>query len=475
MLHILTQSSQHCFMKKILIIEKELSVEKALTRLFDRHQYHTESCRTGTQAIEKLQRESFHVIISNTDLNDMDSRAFLAKAKILHPAIAILFIADQANIRTAIELVKAGACNYLPKPLYPDEILSVVDEKLSENGMQQSIPPEKHMVADPCNDFCISRESAAAQKLYQYIDIVAPTNYSVVIYGETGTGKEFTARLIHEKSKHAKGPFVAIDCGSLSRELAASELFGHEKGAFTGAVQAKEGAFELANGGTLFLDEISNLSYDIQAYLLRALQEKLIRRVGGVKEIPVKLRIIAASNKNLYDAVVEEHFREDLFHRLNEFALRVPPLRDREDDIATFANAFLQQANQQLNKGVKGFSDAVWDLFHTYSWPGNIRELKNAINHACLLTPDNQLVQRKSLPLEVMEATICRPRHNGSEGPAADDQEPDIAHDLKHAAQQAEYEKIAGVLREVRYNKTKAAALLNINRKTLYNKLRMLG
>jgi two-component system response regulator HydG len=314
-------------------------------------------------------------------------------------------------------------------------------------------------------------ESSGAQELFRQIKLVAPTDYSVIIFGETGTGKESVAHLIHHHSKRSAQPFVALDCGSLSKELAASELFGHEKGSFTGAINTKIGAFEQAHSGTLFLDEVSNLSYDIQVALLRVIQEKVIRRVGSLKEIPVDVRIIVASNEKLSESVQRGKFREDLFHRFNEFTIYIPPLRERQEDLPLFVTAFISQVEKELQKNCGKITSEVWACFQKYSWPGNIRELKNVIRRACLLTPEHQDITMSTLPLEMKEAfsQSYEEDHVGELVAIANE------NDLKTVALQAEYNKIINVLKEVKYNKTKAAQLLNIDRKTLYNKLRLLN
>jgi two-component system response regulator HydG len=306
------------------------------------------------------------------------------------------------------------------------------------------------------------------------VALVAPTNYSVIIYGESGCGKEAIAQQIHSKSKRAGKPFVAIDCGALSKELAGSELFGHEKGSFTGAINQKTGSFELANEGTIFLDEIANLSYDIQISLLRVVQERKMRRVGGTKDIELDVRIIIASNEKLWDAARTGKFREDLYHRFNEFSIDVPPLRERKPDILLFANHFLRQTNEELGKNVKGFSKDVSDILLNYVWYGNLRELKNVVKRATLLT-DTDLIEVKSLPFEITNFHKLQFETPGGkqEAVAAKSTEPvSFENKLKTANLDAEYEVILDALKQSNFNKSKAAKLLNIDRKTLYNKMK---
>lgn len=327
----------------------------------------------------------------------------------------------------------------------------------------------------------------AFRQILQQIELVGPTNYSVIIYGESGSGKEAIAQEIHKRSKRSHKPFVAIDCGALSKELAGSELFGHEKGAFTGALNQKTGSFELANGGTIFLDEIANLSYDIQVSLLRVVQERRMRRVGGTKDIDLDVRIIIASNEPLWEASKRGKFREDLFHRFNEFSMTIPPLRDRKGDIMTFARHFLNLTNEELNKKVKGFSPEVEEIFQKYVWYGNLRELKNVVKRATLLT-DGDYIEDRSLPFEIVNFnklsfdTLSEPAATVPVNPAPVSNNNQSAPSpgrtvldettLKAASIDAEYEMIIEALKQANFNKSKAAKLLNIDRKTLYNKMK---
>ncbi|MGI8892522.1 MAG: sigma-54 interaction domain-containing protein, partial [Bacteroidia bacterium] len=337
---------------------------------------------------------------------------------------------------------------------------------ISNNNKQPR--KEIHRKAENYNKYIIG-ESPQAKELYKQIDLVAPTNYSVIIYGESGTGKEAVAHTIHNRSPRKDHPFVAMDCGAISKELAGSELFGHEKGSFTGALSTKIGHFEMANGGTLFLDEVVNLGYEIQASLLRVVQERKLKRIGSTKEIDLDVRIIVATNENLSEAYRKGKFREDLYHRFNEFGIFIPPLRERKKDILIFANYFLEEANNELYKESKGFSDDVVETFKTYPWPGNLRELKNVIKRAALLA-DGQFIESKTLPVEISNhhKFSFGEEENGNGIKTQDPSKPN----LKNAALEAEHETIMTVLRQVNFNKTKAAQILNIDRKTLYNKMK---
>lgn len=474
-------------MKKILIIDDEVSVCSLLTRFLSKHGFETESSTTGAQALRMVKEQPFDMILCDYHLQDINGKDLFEKIQPILPNAIVIFITGYADVRVAVDLIKHGAYHYLSKPLYPDEILELINKAFHEGASapaKANIPSTqavetKSRVTHNVPEGYVTGQSAASEKLFNHVELVAPTDYSVIIYGETGTGKESLAQLIHQGSKRKNGPFIPIDCGSLSKELAASELFGHEKGAFTGALTAKAGAFELADGGTIFLDEIGNLSYDVQVYLLRALQEKVVRRVGSIKTQSVNVRIIVASNENLYDLVSKRVFREDLYHRLNEFTLIVPSLRERKDDLALFIDSFIKKAEVELDKKIAGISDQVWDRIYAYHWPGNVRELKNVIRRACLITPANKEITIKALPLELLDPMpfMQTSKHRVSaETPEGASTVEVTASDnevsLKGAANQAERKRIMEVLRQVQFNKTKAAALLNIDRKTLYNKLR---
>jgi two-component system response regulator HydG len=376
----------------------------------------------------------------------------------------------------AVEVIKYGAVDYITKPLYPEELLVLVKDTLlqpsptpnylkaeaHQNGLDRTQRTGERSEGNKWPDIYLVGKSSVSRKLHQSIALVAPTPMSVLITGETGTGKEFVAKRIHELSNRSHGPFVAIDCGALPKDIAGSEFFGHEQGAFTGAIKATDGKFKHADGGTLFLDEIGNLSYDIQVKLLRVLQERKFTRVGGNKDIFTDVRIITATNENLKNAVGEGIFREDLYYRLNEFALEIAPLRQRVDDMEIFANRFVEQANMLLDRAVTNLSSDVWEKFRSYSWPGNIRQLKNVLKRCVLLT-QGSTVEIDTLPHEII---IEAPENRAGF---------DNSFSLRDAAEEAERKKIVKVLMETGNNKTKAAKLLDIDRKTLYNKLKVYG
>jgi len=360
--------------KKILIIDDDLDMCRMLDRFFSRHNFDVTFTASGKKGIEELEKNHPDVVLCDFRLTDTDGKELLVKIKSMIPNLPVIIITGYSDIKTAVEVMKHGAFDYVTKPLLPEEILATINKAIDAATRQGDahtneqpdaplLPIYKRKVN---TSKYIFGDSEQFKQILEQMDLVAPTNYSVIISGESGSGKEAIAQEIHARSKRNNAPFIAIDCGVLSNELAASELFGHEKGSFTGAANQKIGSMELANGGTVFLDEISNLSYDIQASLLRVVQERKLRRVGGIKDIDLDIRIIVASNDRLADAAKKGRFREDLFYRFNEFSINVPPLRERKNDILTFAHFFLEQSNEELNKNVKGFLPEVENIFKAY-------------------------------------------------------------------------------------------------------------
>ena len=475
-------------MKKILIIDDEVNVALLLSKFLTRNGFDVTTASTGTSGMEFLKNGSFDLVLCDFRLEDTDGREMLKNIKTQYPKTGVIIITGYSDIKMAVELIKMGAYDYITKPLYPDEILNTINKAfethhaLVDDQETASTPTringKEKKQPIPNSEFVVGT-SKASKELLRQIELVAPTNYSVIILGESGTGKESAAKNIHLHSQRANMPFIAMDCGSLTKELAASEFFGHEKGSFTGALYTKIGHFEMANGGTLFLDEVGNLSYDIQAALLRTVQERKVKRIGSTKEIDLDVRIIIATNENLQDGILKGRFREDLYHRFNEFTIYMPALRELGGDIMLLAEHFMKMANQELGRNVTAFSPEVVECFMNYRWNGNIRELKNVVRRAALIT-EGDTIQMKALPLEisnyrspVFESTtyVTAPVITAPEPVAIKENR----HDLKNAAQEAEYDTILKVLREVNFNKTKAAEILNIDRKTLYNKMKAIN
>lgn len=488
-------------MQKILVIDDDRDMCLLLNRFLTKRGFEVVEIYNGKKALEYIASDKPDLILCDFRLEDMDGKQVLIKTRELHPFVPFIIITGYSDVKMAVEILKLGAYDYVTKPVFPDEILVTIKKAL-ETGGGDAVPAAQMNNADKTaqpirqtripssNEKYIFGKNPEMQNILKQIELVAPTNYSVIIYGESGSGKEAIAQKIHNQSARKKLPFIAIDCGALSRELAGSELFGHEKGAFTGALNQKIGSLELANGGTIFLDEIANLPYDIQVALLRVVQERKIRRVGGNKDIELDLRIIVASNEKLWDAARNGKFREDLYHRFNEFSINLPPLRERADDILLYARHFLSTTNQELGKNIQDFSPEVQQVFNSYPWYGNLRELKNVVKRAALLT-DTPQVCLQSLPFEIiyhnklnaeatppsmpmatsnmMAAPVAVPHETVPMAPVA----PQLNElSLKAVSIDAEYEMIVEALKQSNFNKTKAAKLLNIDRKTLYNKMK---
>jgi len=461
----------------ILVIDDDLDMCNLMMRFLKKKGFETDYALNGSKGIAKYKESGFDVVLCDFRLGDKEGHEVLKEIKTINPKALVIIITGYSDIKTAVEMIKAGAFDYITKPLVPDEVINVIQRALesisnkknefpSNENIQQDVKLKPSVVKG--NSEIFVGVDSLTKELYRQVELVAPNNYSIILYGESGTGKEVIARTIHSISSRKDKPFIAMDCGTLSKELAGSELFGHMKGSFTGAVNDKEGHFELANGGTLFLDEVANLSYEIQASLLRVIQERKIKRVGGNREMDVNVRIIVASNENLQEAYRKGRFREDLFHRFNEFSITVPPLRDRKDDIPLFAGFFLENANEELNKQIKGYDQEVMDVFLKYDWPGNLREFRNVVRRSALLT-NSEKISLHVLPQEITEAKLNADPVKPVLNVSSSSNKPVK---LKDTAAHAEYEAILQVLKQVNFNKSKAAEILNIDRKTLYNKIK---
>lgn len=460
-------------MPGILVIDDDRDICLVLSKFLVKNNYTVDVAHSGDEGLNQIRANAYDLILCDYKLPDVTGVELLQRIKVLNTTVAVIIITGYSDVKTAVETFRYGANDYITKPLYPDELLVTIKETIAKNRVKQNGYIEsvesngttkKVKSADNLSTASfivgVSKNSQAIQK---QVELIGPSDMSVIISGETGTGKEFVAQSIHKFSNRSSKPFVALDCGALPKELAGSELFGHIKGAFTGAIADKQGSFEVADGGTIFLDEIGNLSYENQIKLLRVIQERKIKRIGATKDISIDVRIIAATNENLAKAVKEGRLREDLYHRLNEFKIELLPLRERKDDILFFANYFLQKANEALTKSVKSFSAEAEKYLSTYYWHGNLRELNNVIRRAVLLTTGDA-VQPESLPSEIVQGiTIAATNEIMSEQVGL----------LKSIAWTAERQAIIDALEKVSYNKSKAAEVLNIDRKTLYNKLKL--
>ncbi|OJX39819.1 MAG: sigma-54-dependent Fis family transcriptional regulator [Flavobacteriia bacterium 40-80] len=442
---------------RILFIEDDTTFSMIMVSYLSRKGYdvqHVSSLKDFSTLKPSI--SAFDLILLDYRLPDGTADNFL-RTNPEFMMVPVIVITSFNDVRTAVQLMKLGVKDYVTKPINQEELLMLIDFHLKEKGRQLKTEQKNISVSDGKSVDFVRGVGEKANQLYKNVDIVAPTDMSVLITGESGTGKEHIARLIHDLSSRSKGPFVAIDCGALSKELAASELFGHVKGSFTGAAQDKKGCFEVADGGTLFLDEIGNLSYEVQIKLLRALQEKTIQPIGSSKNIKVNVRLITATNENLTSSVSEGDFREDIYHRINEFQIKMPSLRERKEDIPAFVEAFLQSANKELNKSVTKVHPFVTEKISSYSWPGNLRELKNTVKKMVLMASSD------TLTIEVLPEELLSFRPDS----AVFDSETD----LKAIQRDNERAKIIEALEKSNFNKSKAAKMLNIDRKTLYLKI----
>jgi len=438
-------------MSYILLVEDDRTFSKILETFLVKQGFNVEVKHDLKTGLQILRESKFDLILLDYRLPDGTGLDFLADCANRYPGLPTIMMTSFNDVRTAVKAMRSGVFEYIIKPLNPDELLMVIKEALNK---------EKQSDAPATKKAFIEGHSKVAAKLAEHVQLVAPTDMSVLIIGESGTGKEYVARSIHELSNRKDRPFMAIDCGTLSKDLAGSELFGHSKGAFTGALSDKKGAFETANGGTVFLDEIGNLGYDVQVKLLRMLQERKIQPVGSNKLIDVDIRLVSATNENLTASIANGGFREDIYHRINEFKIQVPALREREDDLELFVGHFIQLANTELGKSVQRVTNEVLQIFKNYDWPGNLRELKNVIKRMVLLSK-TAIANKDALPEEMIDSIEQKPKNETL--------------DLKAMQEAGEKEAITKVLQQTKYNKTKAAKLLNIDRKTLYYKIELYG
>lgn len=459
-------------MQHILIVEDDIAFGTMLQTWLRRKGFEVEKA-TSVGAAVKLLTETFgkevDLVLSDLRLPDHDGLRLLAWMHEHDINAPFIVMTNYAEVQNAVLAMKSGAADYIAKPVQPDILLQKIKDAMEQNAQQasstiqnsttQNAPTAHNSKLKTQNAKLtaprhIEGKSEASRQLYSYVELVAPTPMSVLILGASGTGKEYVAHRIHDLSARADRPFFALDCGAIPRDVAASEFFGHKKGAFTGADTDKRGAFEMANGGTLFLDEVGNLSYEVQVQLLRALQERRIRPVGGTQEIPIDIRLVCATNENLEEAVGEGRFREDLYHRINEFTIYMPKLSERGSDLFLFADLFIRHANEELNRTVEGFDSDAAELLASHSWPGNLRELNNVVKRAVLLTRGNKITTA-----ELTQAM----------GQIRTDNVLQL-HD-----EDTERQRIITALQQTNGNKAKAARLLGVDRKTIYNKIEKLG
>ena len=456
-------------MRHILIVEDDIAFGTMLQTWLRRKGFEVDKATSVGAAVKLLvDMKSVDLVLSDLRLPDHDGLRLLAWMHEHSINAPFIVMTNYAEVQNAVLAMKSGAADYIAKPVQPDILLQKINDAMEQNTQQsngtiqnsttQNAPTAHNSKLKTQNSEAVPRyiegKSEASRQLYSYVELVAPTPMSVLILGASGTGKEYVAHRIHDLSQRRDRPFFALDCGAIPRDVAASEFFGHKKGAFTGADADKLGAFEIANGGTLFLDEVGNLSYEVQVQLLRALQERRIRPVGGTKEIDIDIRLVCATNENLEEAVSEGRFREDLYHRINEFTIYMPKLSERGSDLFLFADLFIRHANEELNRNVEGFDSGAAEMLASHSWPGNLRELNNVVKRAVLLTRGSQIT--------TAELTLAM-------GQIRTDNVLQL-HD-----EDTERQRIITALQQTNGNKAKAARLLGVDRKTIYNKIEKLG
>lgn len=435
-------------MKHILIVEDDTTFAVMLQTWLSKKKFSVASVSGIAAAKKTLIESSVDLVLCDLRLPDGDGIDLLEWVSSRNVNVPLIVMTSYAAIPSAVQAMKLGARDYISKPVNPEDLLQKINEVFNAGVKTGKQIPVSESVPEETN--YLEGQSEAARQLYTYVKLVAPTSMSVLINGASGTGKEYVAKRIHQLSKRSEKPFVAIDCGAIPKELAASEFFGHKKGSFTGAIEDKVGAFIEADGGTIFLDEIGNLSYDVQVQLLRVLQERRVKPIGTTTEVKVDVRLIAATNEDLKAAIKSGAFREDLYHRINEFTIYMPHLCERGEDIPLFANFFLDQANRELEKPVPGFLPEAMERISQYTWPGNLREMRNTVMRAALLAQGNPIrVEHLGIDMSI-------------------DKPINILHDPD-----SERTKIVSALQKCSGNKSKAAAMLGIDRKTLYNKLKL--
>lgn len=430
-------------MRTILIVEEDITFSLLLKNWLERNNFLIQNVSTITNAKKSIVENSYNLVLSNMRLADGTGIELIKWINDNNSNTPIIIMTNTADIQSAVETMKLGASDYIQKPFLPEQLLLKFEEVFKKSTLARR-------PSSTSTQF-IKGSSPPAIKLYEYVNLVAPTNLSVIIRGNSGTGKEHIAQLIHQLSKRSKKPFIAVDCGAIPKELAASEFFGHVKGSYTGAFENKTGSLVKANGGTVFMDEIGNLSYDIQIQLLRALEERIVQPLGSNENISVDFRLIVATNEDLSLSIKAGRFREDLYHRINEFILQVPSLKERKEDLPEFAEFFLKKSNEELNKNIEGFTNRAKQCIIDYHWPGNIRQLKNTIRKATLLAQGDCIDQ---WDLEIDDKHI-------------------ISTSIELYDEHREKEKIIMALKQTKNNKTRAAQLLNIDRKTIYNKMKL--
>jgi len=446
-------------MEKILIVDDNEVLRYTLTELLEESGYECTAFEEGTAALKEIKERHYGVVILDMRLPGMSGLEILKKIKESDPSLPVIILTAFGDIKTAVECMKQGAQDFIAKPFDNDAMIMTIKNTLELKYLKQEVNILRKKLDENYREGEVIGNSEVMKKVFEQVSIVAPTNLSVLIEGESGTGKEVISCLIHSSSDRRDKPFIAVDCGAIPESLIESELFGHEKGAFTDAKNAKEGKFELANEGTIFLDEITNLSDSNQIKLLRVLQERRVTRLGAKKSVKLDIRIIAATNLKLAEAVNRQRFRQDLYYRLNEFHLELPPLRERKEDINLFVEHFINDANKELNRNVKQMSDKIMEKLVNHTWQGNVRELRNVIRRAVLLSK-GETITSIEIPNDINYQTSSPVQSTAS---------------ISGITKEIEKDMIIKAIQEANGNKSKAAMILNMNERTFYRKIKNLG
>lgn len=452
--------------KQILIVEDERDMQFILANILKEKGYETIITEDGHSALKEVKKGSVNLVLLDLRLPGMDGMKVLEKIKEIDKDLSVIMLTGSGDIRDSVRAMKLGATDYLTKPFETEELVLTIKKALQTQYLSREVERLRNMLREKAAIEEFMGVSSQIKQILKQIEIIAPTNMTVIIQGESGTGKELIANMIHQKSPRKDKPFIVIDSGAIPETLVESELFGYEKGAFSGADARKEGTFEQAHEGTLFLDEIANLPLGAQAKLLRVIQERRIQHLGGNKDIGVDVRIMAATNQNLFESVKTGKFRDDLFHRLNEFVISLPSLEERREDIPVLAKHFLNEANHELNKKIKGFSAAAMKSLLNYHWPGNVRELKNVIKRVVLLADSHYI---KPTDLVLLNDTVSFKKLDFQQDI---EKGTSLRKIMKEAAAQIEGEAIKQALAKTGGNKAKAAKILKITRTTLYSKIK---
>jgi len=450
----------------ILIVDDSPHVRVLAGEALAKQGYRIAHASDGIESLEQIQKEHPDLVLMDINMPKMDGIEALREIVATNPALPVIMMSAQLEIGPAVDAMKLGARDYIIVPFNPYELMKRVERVINEISLKREVSRLETMLGNAKDVFKQMGQSPQIRALHEQLERVARTDFTVIIYGESGSGKELVARAIHQNSRRADEAFIAVDCGSIPENLIESELFGHERGAFTGAYDRKLGSFERASGGTLFLDEIGNLPKTMQSKLLRALQERKIERVGGTGPIPVDIRVIVAGNRRIQDLIAEGTFREDLFHRLNEFMIEIPPLRRRKDDLIYLADRFIKETAQELKKKPLRLSSPAVQLLQNYEWPGNVRELRNVIRRAVLLTDSDQIRPEHLTAINTAAAQLIPP--------VRIDMMPQmpLKEMMRSFTREIEQKIIEQAIEKAQGNKSKAAKLLQIDYKTMLTKIK---